>query len=99
MLNLGGPNNISEVAPFLERFFADKTIFRIPFNLGPLIGKLRAPTKLIAQYQKIGGGSPLLKWTELQGAKMVSTLDKISPQTAPHNFYPAFRYGLPLFNE
>lgn len=35
MLNLGGPNNLSEVSPFLERFFSDSTVIRIPFGLGP----------------------------------------------------------------
>lgn len=34
MLNLGGPNNLDEVSPFLERFFADTTVIRIPFGLG-----------------------------------------------------------------
>jgi len=34
MLNLGGPNNLQEVSPFLERFFADSTVIRIPFGLG-----------------------------------------------------------------
>lgn len=26
-------------------------------------------------------------------------MDNISPQTGPHIFYPAFRYGLPLYTE
>ncbi len=46
MLNLGGPNNLQEITPFLHRFFSDTTVIRIPFGLGPLIGKLRGPAKV-----------------------------------------------------
>lgn len=59
MLNLGGPNNLDEVSPFLERFFSDSTVIRIPFGLGPKIGKLRGPAKVTKQYEAIGGKSPL----------------------------------------
>lgn len=41
MLNLGGPNNLEEVSPFLERFFADSTVIRIPFGLGILKQKIK----------------------------------------------------------
>lgn len=46
MMNLGGPNNKQEVSTFLERFFTDDTIIRIPFKMGPYIGKLRGPYKV-----------------------------------------------------
>ena len=32
-------------------------------------------------YRHIGGGSPIKKWTELQGQGMVKLLDEISPET------------------
>jgi len=32
-------------------------------------------------YREIGGGSPIRKWTEVQGAEMVKILDNISPAT------------------
>lgn len=46
MLNLGGPNSMGEVTPFLTRFFTDDTVIRIPFGLGPYIAKLRGPAKI-----------------------------------------------------
>ena len=46
-----------------------------------------------------GGGSPIRKWTELQGAAMVKHLDEISPATAPHKYYIAFRYAAPHTEE
>jgi protoporphyrin/coproporphyrin ferrochelatase len=43
-------------------------------------------------YEDIGGGSPILHWTEVQGQGMCERLDALSPETAPHRFYVAFRY-------
>lgn len=63
MMNLGGPNSKEEVATFLERFFTDDTIIRIPFKMGPYIGKLRGPYKVTKQYEAIGGYSPILAIT------------------------------------
>lgn len=48
--------------------------------LAPLIAKRRTP-KIQDQYKQIGGGSPIKKWTELQGREMIKILDEISPQT------------------
>ena len=51
------------------------------------------------QYSDIGGGSPIRKWSEYQNAEMCKILDKISPETAPHKPYVAFRYANPLTEE
>lgn len=93
MMNLGGPANVTEVQPFLLELFADKEIIQLPLQkwLGPFIAKRRTP-KIQGHYQEIGGGSPILKWTELQGQGMCERLDRLSPETAPHKFYVAFRY-------
>ena len=50
-MNLGGPNESIEIKQFLERFFTDDTIIRIPFKLGPMIGKIRGPYKVTKQYE------------------------------------------------
>jgi protoporphyrin/coproporphyrin ferrochelatase len=96
MMNLGGPQNLDQVQPFLLELFADREIIQLPLQtwLGPRIARRR--TKRIQQnYQDIGGGSPILKWTEAQGQGMCERLDRISPETAPHKFYVAFRYVTP----
>jgi protoporphyrin/coproporphyrin ferrochelatase len=93
MMNLGGPKSLDEVRPFLLELFADREIIQLPFQsrLGPFIAKRR--TKGVQElYEEIGGGSPILKWTETQGQGMVERLDRLSPDTAPHRFYVAFRY-------
>ncbi len=97
MMNLGGPKNLDEVQPFLLKLFADKEIIQLPFQkwLGPFIAKKRT-SSVQKNYQDIGGGSPILKWTELQGKGMCERLDSMSPETAPHKFYVAFRYINPF---
>ena len=96
MMNLGGPQTVDDVNPFLRALFADREIIQLPWQdaLGPFIADRR--TKRIQQhYREIGGGSPILRWTEEQGRGMVERLDRASPGTAPHRFYVAFRYVEP----
>jgi protoporphyrin/coproporphyrin ferrochelatase len=96
MLNLGGPATLDEVQPFLLELFADREIIQLPFQrwLGPFIARRRTP-KVRRLYASIGGGSPILRFTEAQGRGMVARLDRLSPATAPHKFYVAFRYAQP----
>jgi len=49
-------------------------------RLAQWIAKRRTP-KITEHYREIGGGSPIRKWTEIQGAGMVKLLDEISPTT------------------
>jgi len=97
MLNLGGPETQEDVHGFLLRLFSDKDLIPLPFQsiLAPRIAKRRTP-KIQAQYGRIGGGSPIKRWTEKQGKGMIEILDKISPESAPHKFYIGFRYAHPL---
>jgi protoporphyrin/coproporphyrin ferrochelatase len=96
MLNLGGPATLDDVQPFLLELFADREIIQLPLQrwLGPFIARRRTP-KVRDLYAAIGGGSPILRYTEAQGRGMVARLDRISPETAPHQFYVAFRYTSP----
>lgn len=47
------------------------------------------------QYQEIGGGSPILKWTEAQGQAMAAILNREHAGTASFRPYVAFRYVQP----
>lgn len=97
-MNMGGPSTTGEVGDFLSRLFADADLIplgRLQNYIGPLISRRRTP-KIEKQYAEIGGGSPIRKWSEYQAAEMCKILDKISPQTAPHKPYVAFRYAAPL---
>ncbi len=97
MMNLGGPKTLDDVNPFLLKLFEDREIIQLPVQrfLGPWIANRR--TKSVRQkYDEIGGGSPILAWTEEQGRGMCERLDQLSPETAPHKFYVAFRYVEPF---
>ncbi len=96
MLNLGGPATLDAVEPFLLELFADREIIQLPLQrwLGPFIARRRAPA-VRKLYADIGGGSPILRYTEAQGRGLVERLDRSSPTTAPHGFYAAFRYANP----
>lgn len=63
--------------------------------MGPWIAKRRTP-EVQKKYREIGGGSPIFKWTNIQGEALCKALDKASPKTAPHKHYVAFRYVRPL---
>ncbi len=97
LLNLGGPESLDAVHPFLLKLFSDHEIISLPCQsvLGPLIAGLRAPA-VRARYAEIGGGSPLLRWTKAQGEGLTRRLDALALHTAPHRFYVAFRYAAPL---
>ncbi|KAG6014835.1 hypothetical protein E4U43_006065 [Claviceps pusilla] len=100
-LNMGGPSTTNDVGDFLSRLFSDGDLIplgRLQGYIGPLLSKRRTP-KIQKQYAAIGGGSPIRKWSEYQCAEMCKILDKISPETAPHKPYVAFRYADPLTEE
>ncbi|MGW0804774.1 ferrochelatase [Nonomuraea sp. NPDC002799] len=94
LLNMGGPWTLDDVRPFLRRLFADLDMLPAKPVLSPLLIRARL-ARVRRQYDLIGGGSPLRSWTERQAAAMIGELDAISPGTAPHRAYLAFRYAEP----
>ena len=91
---------VSETHDFLRNLFSDGDLIPLPFQsmLAPWIAKRRTP-QIEKQYADIGGGSPILRWTETQGEGMAALLDELHPATAPHKSYVAFRYARPLADE
>ena len=69
LFNLGGPDNLDAVQPFLFNLFFDPAIIRLPLPLrwilARIISKRRTP---VAQdiYEQIGGRSPILELTQNQ---------------------------------
>ena len=79
LFNLGGPDKLENVEPFLFNLFNDPAILNLPtflrYPLAKLIANRRAPTaKKI--YQELGGSSPILKLTEEQSVALESKLNK-----------------------
>jgi len=69
LFNLGGPDKLESVQPFLFNLFNDPAILNLPaffrYPLAKLISNRRTPTaKKI--YQELGGSSPILKLTKEQ---------------------------------
>lgn len=97
MLNMGGPSTLDEVEPFLKRLFSDRDLMTLPFQkyAAQMIAKRRSPT-IRKHYEEIGGGSPIRRWTEVQGRAMVEQLNRLCPEFGPFKFYVAFRYANPL---
>lgn len=69
LLNLGGPDSVEAVRPFLKNLFSDKNIIKLPMQpiLARLISRRRAKT-VVERYKAIGGASPILKLTNEQAA-------------------------------
>ena len=79
LFNLGGPDKLENVEPFLFNLFNDPAILSLPiffrFPLAKLIANRRAPTaKKI--YKELGGSSPILKLTEEQAEALELKLNK-----------------------
>ncbi|ELS33157.1 MULTISPECIES: ferrochelatase [Pseudanabaena] len=100
LLNLGGPDKLEDVRPFLYNLFSDPEIIRLPSPLlqAPLawlISTLRAK-KSQENYKKIGGGSPLRRITEAQGQALRSQLQQNGRDVS---VYIGMRYWHPFTEE
>jgi len=74
LLQMGGPDSLDAIEPFLYNLFSDRDIIRIgPAFLQPLIARFisRRRSKKVAEYYKqIGGKSPIRELTEQQAAQL-----------------------------
>ncbi len=100
LLNLGGPDEIKDVRPFLYNLFSDPEIIRLPSSwlqkpLAWLISTLRAK-KSQKNYLEIGGGSPLRKITEAQGQALT---EKLADNGTDAEVYIGMRYWHPFTEE
>src|SRR5262245_19796053 len=78
LFNLGGPETLQDVKPFLYRLFSDPEIIRIKWGparkaLAYTIATLRRKTSE-GYYRQIGGGSPLRRLTEEQARALSGEL-------------------------
>jgi len=78
LFNLGGPERLSDVKPFLYRLFSDPEIVRVKWTplrkaLAYTIATVRHKTSK-GYYRQIGGGSPLRRLTEEQARALAAKL-------------------------
>ena len=103
LLNLGGPETLDDVQPFLYNLFADPDIIRLPgalqflqSPLAALLSNSRAPKSREA-YESIGGGSPLRRITDEQANALQSALVAKGLRNA--KCYVGMRYWKPFTEE
>ena len=101
-LNLGGPEKLSEVEDFLFNLFNDPDIIRLPNVIKPFqpfiargIARRRAPDSR-ANYESIGGGSPICKLTQEQADCLVAELRNRGVES---KVYIGMRYWYPFTEE
>jgi len=77
LFNLGGPDSLDAVRPFLENLFSDPAIISLPailrYPLARFIAARRAPLAR-AIYTELGGRSPILPETEAQAEALKTEL-------------------------
>jgi len=98
LLNMGGPDSLRAVRPFLYNLFSDRDLIQLPAGallqkpFAFMISLLRAP-KVRVNYASIGGKTPQLEWTVKQAE---GTARELGEQVKP---FVAMRYWKPRAEE
>ena len=101
LFQLGGPDTLAAIEPFLYNLFCDPDIIDFPFArlgrkpLAKLISTTRA-RKVQHHYATIGGGSPIRRFTERQ-ARALET--ELTNQGLDARCFVAMRYWHPFTSE
>ena len=101
LFNLGGPDKLESIEPFLFNLFNDPAILNLPtifrYLLAKLISNRRAPiAKKI--YKEIGGSSPIFKLTENQSDALEKNLNQNKPKKE-YKCFVVMRYWHPRAEE
>lgn len=84
LFNLGGPDGQESVRPFLRNLFSDPAIIGLPFGLRHLLAEIISRSRnkeASANYQLMGGGSPIMPETIAQRDALLSALQAADPET------------------
>ncbi|WP_305042522.1 ferrochelatase [Geoalkalibacter sp.] len=98
LLNMGGPDALEAVEPFLYNLFSDRDLIQLPLGallqkpFARLISRRRAKA-VVENYRAIGGKSPLLHWTSVQAQGIAARLG------SAYRPYVAMRYWAPRADE
>lgn len=100
LFQLGGPDSLQAIEPFLYNLFSDPDIIDFPFArlARPVLARVissRRAKKVQEHYASIGGKSPLRELTERQAAALERELRK----TLDARVFVAMRYWHPLTEE
>jgi len=101
LFQLGGPDTLEAIQPFLYNLFCDPDIIDFPFArigrrpLAKLIATTRAK-KVQHHYSVIGGGSPIRRFTEIQARALETRLNESGVNA---RCFVAMRYWHPFIAE
>jgi ferrochelatase len=82
VLNLGGPDSLAAVEPFLRNLFADPDVIHFPPGMGwlqPVFARMvaqRRGPKARANYEQIGGRSPIADESKAQAEAVAAALGR-----------------------
>jgi ferrochelatase len=100
LFNLGGPDTLDDVRPFLFNLFSDPDIIRLPIRAmqKPLAWLISATRyrKSRGYYEKIGGGSPPRRITDEQARALENALALLDTDA---RVYVGMRYWKPFIEE
>ncbi|WP_333023236.1 ferrochelatase [Wolbachia endosymbiont of Pentidionis agamae] len=100
LFNLGGPDSLDSVQPFLFNLFYDRRIINLPnpfrFLLAKFIAHIRKKSALKI-YEKIGGRSPILENTKVQAAMLEQMLNQ--KENNRYKVFVCMRYSHPFADE
>jgi ferrochelatase len=101
LFNLGGPDSLASVEPFLINLFNDPAIIRLPrplrYVIARLIARRRAPAAK-AIYDLLGGRSPILEHTVSQASALETALNHDATERV-FKVVVAMRYWMPRSDE
>ncbi|CAN5209211.1 ferrochelatase [soil metagenome] len=98
LFNLGGPDSLEAVKPFLFNLFNDKAIIGLPQPFRGLLARFvssRREHEAQGNYAFMGGASPLLPETLAQADALAAELDRREPGR-PVKIVTAMRYWRPF---
>ena len=99
LFNLGGPDGPADVQPFLQNLFSDPAIIRSPAPVRWFLSRLISMSRkasAIANYAKMGGGSPLKAETQKQADALDAELARRGLEAKS---FLAMRYWKPFARE
>lgn len=97
LFNLGGPDSLKAVKPFLFNLFNDRAIIGAPQPIRWLLAWListRRARKARGIYQQMGGKSPILDLTQAQAEALENQLKK----NGEYKVFVSMRYWHPMSN-
>jgi len=99
LFNLGGPDSLDAVKPFLRNLFSDPAIIALPavlrWPLAHLIAGRRA-AKARSIYAQIGGASPIVGQTQMQAQALQEALVPMGDSWDEWKCFVCMRYWHPM---